>query len=158
MSQAVLKTKTLYTALPQTNLTMCSLHGAVSSDLAIASLCAAFFSIFLGLIMCIGIAASIFVLKAPKIDIFTINQYGAYIGISFGIIGFIQFLMGITVFINLICQHINQMFVFEGLALCQQALYFIIILLVGGVYDETGYDNNKRVKVCLHEIILFYLV
>ena len=53
-------------------------------------------------------------------------------------------------------------FVFEGLALCQQAVYFVMILYVGGIYDQQYYDNNiktnKHLNVCFNQIILFYLV
>ena len=120
-------------------------------------------SIFFGLgvfellfvaIMTLIITIPIFCDKDFRIKIFSEYKYGKYIGKLFIITGIIQCAMASTMSINSFETAALHMFVFEGFALCQQALYFIIILLVGGVYNENGYDS----KATRNKVNLFFFI
>ena len=82
-------------------------------------------------------------------------DYISYIPTLLILIGIIQFSMGLVMVIYEFDYSDN--FVFEGLALCQQASYFVIILLLGGIVPsiKQEYDKNKNkfkfLLVCSNE-------
>ena len=85
----------------------------------------------------------------PVVKIFKTNKYGSCIGKLLFINGVIQCLMGITMMINSVERDLSHNFVFEGFALCQQALYYLIILFMGGIYNEQKYDYHFNKIIAL---------
>ena len=95
----------------------------------------------------------VILLLRPRIKTFK-TRYGPHIGNLLFLNGIIQCLMTIIMMINAYYEDFSHRFVFEGLALCQQGTYYVIILFIGGVYNQQLYDKNiiniRRLIVCFH--------
>ena len=85
------------------------------------------------------------------------NKYGSYIGISLLIAAIIRCLMDITMIVNSFHLDSFYYYLFESLELCQQLSYIMIILFVGGIYDQQRYNQasiKKRV-IWISSIVCF---
>ena len=102
---------------------------------------------------CLLIPAFIF---RSQLRIFNV-KYGKSIGYLLLINGVIQCLMGIIMMINSTYLNFARNFVFESLALLQQALYYRIISLIGGIYNEAKYEKIIKkigpLPVCSNHIL-----
>ena len=105
------------------------------------------------------------IIKRGKIiqsEVWNINKYGKYIVILLFINFIIQCVMSITMIINGFHSDRFLGFVFESLALFQQASYCFMIFFMGGLFNESVYDNNKIAIpisiVCFNEIISFHFI
>ena len=70
------------------------------------------------------------------------NKYGSYIGKVLFVAAIIRVLMDITMIRDSFLLDSSYHYVFEGFEFCQELLYLMIILFVGGIYDEQKYDNK----------------
>ena len=98
---------------------------------------------------CLIILATTFHTKWFPVSVFN-TKYGSRIAKLLFMIGIIQCSMSIIMMYN--AYHIDHShnLIFEGLALCQQASYHILLILIGGIYKEQQYDDNiKRIKLLL---------